>query len=157
MKDIVRLADQRPFVQMPTIPAQATEKGDSVSSKLTYPAAPTGRTILPPLLDLGRRRLELYVQQSAFSPATKILQHYPGRQGGGDWYIRTPVHRHPSCREASSQLREEGVRDINVVHGASDAGVDHGGLDRLAGGRAVDADLRPAFGIGVWVAAVGHL
>ena len=62
MKYFVRLADQRPFVQMPTIPAQATEKGDSVSSKLTYPAAPTGRTILPPLLDLGRRRLELYLK-----------------------------------------------------------------------------------------------
>ena len=71
--------------------------------------------------------------------------------------IRTPVHRHPSCREASSQLREEGVRDINVVHGTSHARVDHGGLDRLAGSRAVNADLRPAFGIGVWVAAVGHL
>ena len=71
--------------------------------------------------------------------------------------MRTPVHRYPSCRKASSQLREEGVRDINVICGTSHARVDHGGLNRLAGSRAVNADLRPAFGIRVWVAAIGHL
>lgn len=70
---------------------------------------------------------------------------------------RTPVHRHPSRRKASRQLREEGVCDINVVHGTSHTRIDHGGLNRLAGTRVANADLRPALGIGVWVATVGHL
>lgn len=52
---------------------------------------------------------------------------------------------------------EDGQRDVNVVHGASHARIDNGGLDRLAGPRAANADLRPALGIAVWVAAVGHL
>ena len=47
MQYIVRLVVQRLFVQMPTIPAQATEK----RSRLVLAS--------PPLLDLGHRRLEL--------------------------------------------------------------------------------------------------
>ena len=76
---------------------------------------------------------------------------------GRNLYAPTPIHRHPPRREASRQARKQGSGDIDVVQGAPLARVDHGGLHRLAGRRAVDADLRAAFGVAVGVAGVGHL
>ena len=69
----------------------------------------------------------------------------------------TPIHRHPSRAQPSRKRGEEGPRHINVVLGPRDASVDDGGFDRLAGRRVADADLRPAFRVGVGVAAVGNL
>lgn len=53
----------------------------------------------------------------------------------------TPSHCHPSGGKSSRNFREERVRDVNVIHATPLARVDHGGLNRLAGSGASDADL----------------
>ena len=71
--------------------------------------------------------------------------------------IPTPMHSDPSLRKSTRKCREQGLRDINIIHGTCDARINHSGLDRQAGSRVGNADLRPTLGIGIWVATIGHL